>query len=79
VSGPHVEELTPLSAQLLAYYRDMVAVHADEPVNDKCAICHVHRCQDWRFARERLMCAGQAVEAQGQSNTLAPSTVDDVA
>lgn len=60
MSGPNADELVPLSAQLLAYYREMARTHSDNPATDACAVCHVHRCEDWRYARERLLCAGES-------------------
>lgn len=62
MSGPHVEEPAPLSTQLLAYYRELMAAHADDPITGVCAVCQVRRCEDWRFARERLLCAGERLD-----------------
>ena len=56
--GSYVDEPVPLSEQLLAYYRETMAVHADDPVLHACLTCKKHRCPDWRFAWERLACAG---------------------
>ena len=52
--GQYDNEYLPLPDRLTAYYRDVVTTHADDPVVGACLICRVSRCEDWRFASERL-------------------------
>jgi hypothetical protein len=52
----------PLTAKLLDYYREVVKAHADDPVSGACPVCHSSGCEDQRFARERLLCAGDQVD-----------------
>ncbi len=59
MSGPHAEEVTPLPQRLVAYYRDMLAAHANGRVTGMCAVCTVGCCQDWRFAWTQLVCSGE--------------------
>jgi len=56
--------------QLLAYYRETVVIHADDPVLHACLICKQHRCPDWRFAWERLSCAGALLAEIQQPDNL---------
>lgn len=58
-SDPYEDERTPLSDRLAAYYRDVIALHADDPVVGACLVCRTSRCEDWRSASDRL---GHAVE-----------------
>ncbi len=51
---PYEYERVPLSERLTAYYRDVVAIHADDPVVGACLVCRVPHCEDWRSASERL-------------------------
>lgn len=44
MSGPYVDEPVPLSEQLLAYYRETMAIHADDPVLHACLSRKRHRC-----------------------------------
>ncbi|GGQ84094.1 hypothetical protein [Couchioplanes azureus] len=44
-----------LTDRLLPYYRDVVAMHADDPAVGACLVCRLPRCEDWRFASERLL------------------------
>ena len=62
MSGPHVEDPAPLAVRLIGYYRQMMAAHANGRLTGACPICEVGRCEDWRFARERLLCAGEHVD-----------------
>ncbi|OJF10734.1 hypothetical protein EDD30_0879 [Couchioplanes caeruleus] len=62
-SEQHGYEPVSLTDRLLSYYRDVVAMHADDPVIGACLVCRVPRCEDWRFASERLF-APAAREAE---------------
>jgi len=62
MSGPHVEDGSPLSGRMVAYYRDLLAGHDNDPVKGLCPICAVSRCQDWRFAWSQLVSAGELEE-----------------
>ncbi len=50
----YANERMPLSERLTAYYRDVIAVHEDDPVLGACLMCRVTHCEDWRTASERL-------------------------
>lgn len=58
------DRLVPLSERLLSYYRHVLAVHANDPAVGACLVCRVSRCQDWRTAWERLVCAGVRPEEE---------------
>lgn len=59
MSGPFTEDPTPLSTRLVDYYREMLRTHADDPAVGACLVCRRSRCADYRFAWERLVCAGE--------------------
>jgi hypothetical protein len=67
-----------LSERLTAYYRDVIAVHEDDPVVGACLICRVSCCEDWRSAAERLGYADElptrrpAAEASHRSDSREP-------
>jgi hypothetical protein len=63
MSGPFVEELTPLPARLSRYYRDLLAAHANDSTTGACPICLIGCCQDWRYAWIRLVSAGECPAA----------------
>ena len=46
---------TPLSYRLIAYYRQVAATHANDPIIGLCLLCKESRCGDWRSATERLL------------------------
>jgi hypothetical protein len=60
------DEPSTLSTRLVAYYRETVTIHADNPVTGVCGVCQVSRCTDWRFATERLQCAGESVDGHAR-------------
>ena len=60
---PEDHVLTPLSRRLVAYYREVVALHADDPVVGACLVCRVSRCKDWRHATDRLWAAYEDPDA----------------
>jgi len=67
---PYENEYAPLSDRLIGYYRDVVAVHADDPVVGACLICRASKCEDWRQAFERL---NYAAEAPATPTAVAPA------
>ena len=75
MSGPHGEERSPLSLRLEAYYQEVVRLHANQGDTSVCGICQVARCEDWRFATERLICGGNLP----QLGALADGNEDDEA
>lgn len=48
-----------MSAQSLAHYRELLHTHTDDPVRQACPVCGEARCAEWRYAYERLVCAGE--------------------
>lgn len=48
-----------LPVPLINYHRDVLMAHADGLVIQVCPICQVHRCEDWRAAREWLSAADE--------------------
>ncbi|RSM47250.1 hypothetical protein DMB66_48350 [Actinoplanes sp. ATCC 53533] len=58
----------PLSDRLASDYRQVVDIHSDDPVVGACLVCRVSRCEDWRFASERLF---GFVEQQAEQATVA--------
>jgi hypothetical protein len=62
--GPLQDEPVSLSVRLVGYYREALRVHTNDAVLGVCPICQIDRCQDWRFAWERLVCAGERPEAE---------------
>lgn len=74
--GQPEDQYTPLSDRLASYYRRVIAIHCDDPVVGACLICRVSRCEDWRFASERLcgfveQQAEQVTEQQAEQVTVA--------
>ncbi|MFV2008449.1 MULTISPECIES: hypothetical protein [unclassified Micromonospora] len=58
-SGPSAGEAVPVREDLVAVYRDMLAAHTDSPTLKVCVSCLRSRCDDWRWAYERLAAAGR--------------------
>jgi hypothetical protein len=54
-----------LSADLVAYYRTVLARHADGRETGACPHCRVPRCPDWRTAYDRLAVAGELMAEPG--------------
>jgi len=57
-----VGERTPddrpvLPDELVAYYRQVLDVHANSPAAGVCCVCGVPRCPDWTHAYDRLAAA----------------------
>jgi hypothetical protein len=54
-----------LSADLVTYYRTVLAWHADGRETGVCPRCGVPRCPDWRTAYDRLAVAGELMAEPG--------------
>jgi hypothetical protein len=50
-----------LSVELVAYYRNVLTVHANDPPTGKCRVCGLPTCQDWRSAYDQLAAGGEAM------------------
>lgn len=48
-----------MSAELVAYYRTVLATHATAAPSGVCAVCNVRRCPDWLDAFDKLASARQ--------------------
>ena len=53
-----------LSADLIQHFRDLLAIHADDPSLGACPVCLETRCWDWRQAWEQLTGAGELQETE---------------
>ena len=47
-----------LSDEQVAYYRRVLAVHANRTPAGECQVCRVPRCPDWRHAYDLLAAGG---------------------
>lgn len=47
-----------LSEQQVAYLRDVLTVHRNDPEGGGCRICRTVSCPDWRAAYDELAAAG---------------------
>jgi hypothetical protein len=50
----------------LAYYRDVLTTHANDPVNGECRICRRPGCPEWRNAYDHLAAAGEPMATPEQ-------------
>jgi hypothetical protein len=50
-----------LSAELVAYHRYVLTVHANDPVTGRCRTCGISGCLDWRSAYDQLAMGGAAM------------------
>jgi hypothetical protein len=66
MSGPFTEDPT-FTRDVIECYREMVRIHADDPVLGTCAICGESRCPDWRYAKARLACVGALSTEDGSA------------
>ena len=48
-----------ISDELAAHYRETMLTHADDPSIGACVRCQRTRCEEWRWAYERLVVAGR--------------------
>ena len=63
-AGRWVPESTLTGAEI-AYYRGVLAMHADRRDTGVCPRCRVPRCVDWRTAYDRLAVAGELMAEPG--------------
>ncbi len=56
-------EAAELSADLIAYYRQVLVTHATDPQAGVCPVCGVPRCPDWLHAFDTMAAAGQLMTA----------------
>jgi hypothetical protein len=77
MSDPYFDEPVTLSVRLVAYYRSQLQAHADDSVTGQCPICKAAGCEDARFARERLLCAGERMTQSAGAMELPRSTSDN--
>lgn len=54
---PWLPERT-LSAQQVAYFREVLVVHGNDPATGRCRTCQTGSCPDWRGAYDHLAAAG---------------------
>jgi hypothetical protein len=78
MSDPYLDEPGTLSGRLVAYYRGQQAAHEHDPVTDECRICNASGCEDARFARERLLFAGERLSLPAGATEVPSSTSDNV-
>ncbi|GIG88730.1 hypothetical protein Pen02_36660 [Plantactinospora endophytica] len=48
-----------MSDEMAAHFRDTMLTHANDPVTGVCVRCGRSRCDEWRWAYERLVLAGR--------------------
>jgi hypothetical protein len=60
-SRPPREPRAPLPPKAVAYYRQVLRVHATELDSGLCWVCRVARCADWRDAFDKLALAGEVM------------------
>jgi hypothetical protein len=48
-----------LPGEYLVYYRDVLTIHANDPVRGECRICRRPGCPDWRNAYDQLAFSGE--------------------
>lgn len=60
-SAQSTDKYCLLSDRLTHYYSLVLVIHGDDPAVGACLLCRVSRCDEWRFASERL---GAFVEQQ---------------
>lgn len=48
-----------LSREEVAYLREVLAMHANDPASGTCRVCRVVACRDWRSAYDQLAAAGE--------------------
>lgn len=57
--GPDEEVPPGLEPRMVAYYRKMYLIHADDRTTGLCWVCKRSKCEDYRFASASLITAGQ--------------------
>jgi hypothetical protein len=63
VSGSYGGDPRPFTPSLVQHFRDLLAIHADDPVLGACLLCKEIRCRDWRYAWAQLAAAGELTAA----------------
>ncbi|MEV4757318.1 hypothetical protein AB0J86_19685 [Micromonospora sp. NPDC049559] len=65
-SGPAGSASGPVhvSDEMAAHYRETMLAHADDPTTGACVRCQRTRCDEWRWAYERLVLAGRLGDLQ---------------
>jgi len=48
-----------MPAEQVAYVREVLDTHANDPSSGKCRVCNLARCLDWRDAYDHLAAAGE--------------------
>lgn len=48
-----------VSDEMAAHFRDTMLAHANNPESGACVRCGRSRCDEWRWAYERLVLAGR--------------------
>lgn len=56
-------DLPELSAELVAYHRQVLTTHATDPDSGTCPVCGVPRCPDWANSYDALATAHQLMTA----------------
>ena len=55
-----------LSAEQVAYYREVLTTHANDAATGKCRLCHLAGCPNWRSAYDHLAAAGELMAEPDQ-------------
>jgi hypothetical protein len=55
----HWQPTGTLSAEQVTYLRSVLVTHANDSESDKCTVCRVAGCRDWRSAYDQLAVAGE--------------------
>ncbi|MFC6023496.1 hypothetical protein ACFP2T_45985 [Plantactinospora solaniradicis] len=62
MTGRPVERVSAavqVSDEMTAHFRDTMLAHANDPESGMCVRCGQSRCDEWRWAYERLVLAGR--------------------
>ncbi|MGI5151956.1 hypothetical protein ACQEVC_37280 [Plantactinospora sp. CA-294935] len=63
--GDRPSAAVEVSEEMAAHFRDTMLTHADDPVTGVCVRCGRSRCDEWRWAYERLVLAGRRDDLPG--------------
>jgi hypothetical protein len=61
---PETDEPVELSNEQVAYHRQVLAAHANQPGTGTCPVCGVARCPDWMRAYDILAAARQLMSTE---------------
>jgi len=62
-----------LAPEQVAYFRKVLATHANQPDTGACSVCGLPSCPDWRSAYDQLAIAGETMaEPEAWSRGLQP-------